>query len=184
MTVQVERQLFTVEEYYKMAEVGILKPSDRFELIKGEIYKMSPINSQHAGHVTRLNTLLNKLLADKAIISIQNPIHISNFSEPEPDIAVLKPVDHFYIERHPQPEDVLLIIEISDTSLRHDRQVKLPLYAEAGIPEVWILNLLENAIEIYSSPAHQSYQASLILKSGEKIAIPMGLYLEVKDIIG
>ena len=157
MAVQVERQRFTVEDYYKMAEAGILKPEDRVELINGEIIKMSPIKSQHAGHVTRLNALLSKLIGDNALVSVQNPIRIDNFSEPEPDIALLKPVSHFYIEGHPEPKDVFLLIEVADSSLRYDQKVKLALYARAGIPEVWIINLLARCVEVYRQPEAGRY---------------------------
>lgn len=158
MAVQIEKRLFTVEDYYKMAETGILKPTDRVELINGEIVKMSPISSQHAGHVLRINIFLNKILADLAFINIQNPIRINNYLEPEPDIAILRPATHFYIEQHPQPQDVYLIIEIADSSLKYDREVKLALYAEANIPETWIINLQKRHIEIYSSPQKGIYQ--------------------------
>jgi|APTNR8051073442_1049403.scaffolds.fasta_scaffold01067_13 Uma2 family endonuclease len=157
MAVQVERRRFTVQDYYKMAEAGILKPEDRVELINGEIIKMSPIKSQHAGHVTRLNTLLSKLIGDYAIVSIQNPVRIDNFSEPEPDIALLKPVSHFYIESHPGPKDVFLLIEVADSTLRYDQKVKLKLYAQAGIPEVWIVNLQARCVEVYRQPESGSY---------------------------
>ncbi len=163
MAVQVERQRFTVEDYYKMAEVGILKPEDRVELINGEIIKMSPIKSQHAGHVTRLNALLSKLIGDLAIVSVQNPIRIDDFSEPEPDIALLKPLADFYTVHHPGPEDVFLLIEVSDTTLRYDQKVKLKLYAEAGIPEVWIVNLQDRCVEVYREPEAGRYQSQSIV---------------------
>jgi len=184
MAVQVERQRFTVEDYYKMAEAGILKPEDRVELINGEIIKMSLIKSQHAGHVTRLNTVLSKILGDLAIISVQNPIRIDNFSEPEPDIALLKLASHFYIESHPEPKDVFLLIEVADSTLRYDQKVKLALYARAGIPEVWIVNLQAHCVEVYRQPESGSYQSKQIISpQGDLYLSAFGLSFAASAII-
>lgn len=148
MAIQVQKRLFTVEEYHKMAEVGIL-PERGVELINGEIIEMSPIGSKHAKIVKKLNNLLNKLLGDHFIISVQDPIVASDLSEPEPDVAVLKYRSDFYENELPKGEDVLLAIEVADTTLSYDSKVKLPIYAASGIPECWIINLAKKEIQVY-----------------------------------
>lgn len=162
-----QRRLFTVSDYYKMAEAGILSPEDRVELIRGEILKMSPIKSPHAGIINKLVKMLFRQLDDRATIASQNPLHINKFSEPEPDIIVARFRDDEYIERHPRPEDVLLLIEVADSSLAFDRKVKTPLYAQAGIPEYWIVNLNDRQIEIFRQPSAGDYSEKLIVKNTE-----------------
>lgn len=149
MASSVQRIQFTVEEYYKMAGTGILKPEDRVELIHGEIFRMSPINSLHAGIVNFFTRRLLKALEGKASVCIQNPLSIDEHSEPQPDVLVTHFRQDDYRNHHPRPEDVLLLIEVSDATLRLDRDTKLPLYARAGIPECWIVNLRKKQIEIY-----------------------------------
>jgi len=158
MSVQIDRRIFSVDEYHRMSEAGILSEDDRVELIEGEIIKISPIGSRHAACVNRLNFLLNRKAGQAAIVSIQNPIRLHDYSEPEPDIALLQSRDDFYSEAHPGPKDVLLIIEVSDTSIEYDRTVKLPLYARAGIPEVWLANLLKDSVEAFSQPLNGVYR--------------------------
>ncbi|MBK7872485.1 MAG: Uma2 family endonuclease [Saprospiraceae bacterium] len=183
MAVQIKRQLFTVEDYYKMADVGILKPEDRVELIKGEIIKMSPIKSFHAGIVNFLNRTLIKQLSNKVSICIQNPVNIDKHSEPEPDVVVAKFRKDDYRHQHPRPEDIFLVIEVADTSIKLDRQVKLPLYAEAGIPEYWIVNLKEQQVEIYSQPIDKEYTITRVAFVGETIACStIDFELEVKEL--
>ncbi len=127
-----------------MAEVGLLSEDSRVELIEGEIIEMSPIGSTHGGTVNRSSKLLHRELDDIAIVSVQNPVHIDDFSEPQPDLALLKPRKDFYSNSHPTPEDVLVVIEVADASVYYDRNVKPPLYARAGIPEAW--RLCENSV--------------------------------------
>lgn len=162
-----QRRLFTVSDYYKMAEAGILSPDDRVELIRGEILKMSPIKSQHAGVINKLVKMLIRQLDDRATVAGQNPLHISKFSEPEPDIIVARFREDEYVERHPRPEDVFLLIEVADSSLAFDRKVKTPLYVQAGIPEYWIVNLNDRQIEIFRSPAEGEYQEKQIVQHTE-----------------
>jgi hypothetical protein len=141
MGVQLARRLFTVAEYHKMAEAGILSEDDRVELLEGEIVAMSPIGSRHAGTVKRLLDQFIPLQgARRVILSVQDPIRLGEYSEPQPDLALLRPRADFYASSHPGPEDVLLIIEVADQSAAVDREVKVPLYARWGIPEVcwWI----------------------------------------------
>ena len=186
MSVQVEKWVFHVDEYHKMSEAGILSEDDRVELIEGEIIKMSPIGSRHAACVKRLNALLNRRVGQAAIISVQDPIRLDDYSEPEPDIALLKFRDDFYSQSLPTADDVLLIIEVADTSVEYDRSVKLPLYARAGIPEVWLADLPGDGVEAYSEPVNGAYQKFRRAKRGEVLTpeeFP-GLMLSVDEILG
>ncbi|MCB0522110.1 MAG: Uma2 family endonuclease [Lewinellaceae bacterium] len=157
MSVQISKRLLTVSEYHKMAEAGILNEDDRVELIHGEIIEMSPIGSRHSGHVKRILKLLVQLLDDKATIGVQDPIVIDDFSEPEPDLSILEFREDFYEKEHPRPHQVFLIIEVADSSLYYDRTTKLPIYAEAGIPECWIVNIEDEQIEIHKTPSQGDY---------------------------
>jgi Uma2 family endonuclease len=141
MGVQLARRLFTVAEYHKMAEAGILSEDDRVELLEGEIVAMSPIGSRHAGLVNRLNRLFSQRAGDQVVVSVQNPVRLGGYSEPQPDLALLRPRADFYTSSHPGPEDVLLAVEVAETSAAVDREVKVPLYARFGVPEVWLVDL-------------------------------------------
>lgn len=167
--VQAEKKLFTVEDYYKMFDEGIIKRGERLELIKGEITKMSPIRSPHAGMVNLLMEELVEYFSGKYIVAVQNPIQISDTSEPEPDLTVLKFRKDRYSRHHPQSEDVYLLIEVADTSLSFDRGVKKVLYAEAGIPEYWIINLNDQQIEIFRNPHKGDYLESKIARKGDEV---------------
>ncbi len=169
MAVQASKRLFTVTEYYQMAQAGIFSESDRVELLEGEIFEMSPISSRRASCVSRLNYLLHDRVRDRAIVSVQNPVRLSDYSEPQPDIAVLKFRSDFYSPEHPRAEDLLLVIEVCETSGEFDRRVKLPLYAKAGIPEVWIVDLAQEQIEAYRAPSPQGYRDSQTLRRGQTI---------------
>ena len=185
MSVEYQKRVFTVDEYYRMAQAGVLTPNDHVELIEGEIIEMSPIGGPHAACVRKLGTRLTRLSGDSAIVSIQSPVDIDGYSEPQPDVAILKPQDDFYSQAHPKPSDVLLIIEVADTSVEYDRNVKMPLYARAGIPEAWLVNLPKAVIEIYSQPADGSYQRCQIFKRGQTIVAQAiaGVTLDVDDIL-
>src|SRR5438552_12280642 len=140
-TVEVRRRRFTVEEYHRMAEAGILSEDDRVELIEGEIVQMSPIGPRHSACVDRLNALFTSRLRRRAIVRVQNPIVLSRWTEPQPDLTLLRPRADFYAERHPGPADVLLAVEVAETSGVYDRGTKLALYARARIPEVWLVDV-------------------------------------------
>ena len=161
---------FTVEEYYKLAEVGILGEDDRVELIQGEIVVNSPIGSKHAACVKRLNALFSSRVKDQAIVSVQDPIRLSEHSEPQPDLALLKPRPDFYANRHPGPEDVLLIVEVAETSSEYDRQVKIPLYARHGIPEVWLIDLSKGRLTVFRNLQGDAYTHIKEAKKGDRIA--------------
>jgi Uma2 family endonuclease len=186
MSVQLQKHYFSVDEYYRMGEAGVFSEEARVELIDGEVLEMSPIGKRHAGCVNRLNRLLNRNVGDLAIVTVQSPISIDDFSEPQPDLALLKPRADFYSNSHPTPADVLVIIEVADTSLEYDRNVKLPLYARAGIPEAWLVVLPKDFIEVHSEPKNGKYQKVQRLKRGKKLtsATLSGFSLAVDDILG
>lgn len=167
MSVQIARRHFNITEYYRIAAAGVLSAEDRVELIEGEIIEMNPIGSRHAACVGRLTEYLGRLAGDKTIVWVQNPVQINDYSEPLPDIALLKRRDDFYAQAKPQPTDVLLIIEVADTSVEYDRDIKTPLYAQASIPEVWIVNLPKENIEIYTRPLDNTYQETRVVERGE-----------------
>ena len=142
---------FSVEEYHRIVEAGILDEDERVELIDGWILEMSPIGSQHAAYVSFLNRKL-RAVEETAIVRIHDPIILDDETEPQPDIAVVKLKANAYADSHPHSEDVSLLIEVADTSLEEDRLIKLPRYADSGVSEVWIFNLIENIVEVYREP--------------------------------
>jgi Uma2 family endonuclease len=159
---------FSVEDYYRMAETGVLRPDARVELLDGEIIDMSPIGPFHGGVVGRLTRLLTIHSKDRWLVWPQNPLRLGEHSEPEPDVMLLKPSPDDYTNRHPRPEDVFLLVEVSDASLATDLEKKLPAYGRAGVTEVWIVNLEEAAIEIYRDPHFDGYGARTVLRAGDE----------------
>jgi Uma2 family endonuclease len=153
----VARRPLTVAEYHRMGEVGILTERDRVELIEGELIAMSPIGSEHAGAVNALTRQLVQVVGERGIVAVQNPVRLDDLSEPQPDFAVLKPRSDDYRKATPRPEEVLLIIEVADSSLSYDRSVKRSLYARHGIPEFWIVNLTAGEVEVCRAPSGDSY---------------------------
>jgi Uma2 family endonuclease len=186
MSVQIAKRWFTVSEYDRMGETGILTEDDRVELVEGEIIEMSPIGRRHAACVGRLTNLFGRLLAESAIVWVQNPIVLNDYSEPQPDVVLLRRRDDFYERSLPTPDDVLLVVEVADTTIEYDRQIKVPLYARAGIAEVWIVNLVDEQIEIYAQPVNDAYQIKREVRRGETINSPSALNvtLDVDDILG
>ena len=187
MPLQLQRHLFTVDDYYDMARTGILREDDRVELIEGEIVDMTPIGIQHIGCVNGLLDLFLTLQVNKrVVISIQNPVRLSDRTEPEPDFALLKPRSDFYRTKHPSPSDVLLIVEVADTSIDYDRETKIPLYSKHGILEVWIVDIIQKTIEVYNYPTQEGYQHIQTHASGATLsptAFP-DLVLNACDILG
>jgi Uma2 family endonuclease len=185
MSALLQKWHFNVDQYYRLAEVGVLKPDDRVELIEGEIVRMRPIGSSHAACVRALDVAFNEILGRRYLVSIQSPVRLDNFSEPEPDLALLKPRKNFYADRHPMSSDVFLIIEVADTTVLSDQNVKLPLYARFGIAEAWLVNLPEKVVEIYYDPADGRYRNCLKFKPGDTLKSPTinELTLKVDDII-
>ena len=157
MLVLPARRLFTTEEYYRMVEAGILRTGDRVELIQGEIVQMAAMGTRHFFSVTRLNHLFVRAVGERALVSVQMSLRLGRDSVPEPDLVLLRPRPD-YRERGPHAEDALLLVEVSDTTLAYDRGTKLPLYAHAGIPEVWIVDVEGEAVEVYRRPGAGCYQ--------------------------
>ncbi len=151
-----KRHKITVQEYERMGEAGIFSEDERVELIEGEIIDMAPIGTKHADTVRKLIQALAGKLPATAILDVQNPIRLDNNTEPQPDIAILK--HRSYAHCHPAPSDILLLIEVSDASANYDRSVKVPLYAHAGIPEVWLIDLTGGFVEVFRKPSPSGYQ--------------------------
>lgn len=152
-----QRHRVTVAEYYRMAEAGVLAPDARVELIEGEIVDLAPMKAGHASVVGRLSGLLSRAAADRAWVWCQLPLRLSDRSEPEPDLMLLKPRTDFYRTAHPTAADVLLLIEVADTTLAYDRGIKVPLYARHGVGEVWIIDLDNKLVRFFRQPAGDTY---------------------------
>ncbi len=187
MNVALAKHLFTVSEYQQMGDAGIFGGDHRLELIEGEIVEMSPIGRRHAARVRRLiNLFARRLDEDEAVVDAQNPVVLSDFSEPQPDVTLLRPSADVYADAHPHPEDVLLVIEIADSSLAYDREVKAPLYARCGIPEVWIVDVNGAAVEIHRQPGPHGYASIESLDDLDARLSPRllpGLRLFVRDLL-
>lgn len=153
----VTRRALTVAEYHRMGEVGILHEDDRVELIEGELVAMTPIGSNHSGTINTLNRALVMAVGDRGVVAVQNPVQLDDLSEPQPDFSILKPRADDYRRATPRPDEVLLIIEVADSSLAYDRAVKQALYARHGIPEFWIVNLQANNVEVCRTPVGEAY---------------------------
>lgn len=161
---------FDIATYHRLISDGILREDDRVELIDGRIVDMTPIGSRHSAVVNRLNNLFTRKVQGSAIVSVQNPVQLlPEQSEPEPDVTLLKFREDFYASDLPTGKDVLLLIEVADTSLDYDRETKIPLYAQAMIREVWLVNLLENCIEIYSSPSPSRYESRRTVRADQTL---------------
>jgi len=159
---------FSVKDYYRMAETGVLRPDARVELLDGRIIDMSPIGPFHGGVTNHLNEIFTTASRGRCGTSVQNPLHLDDHSEPQPDLMLLKPAADFYRKRHPVPEDVFLLVEVSDTTLELDREEKLPAYGRAGVAEVWIVDLNHATIEVYREPHFTGYGSKTILRAGEQ----------------
>ena len=172
----VSRRLLTVDEYHRMGEAGILTDDDRVELIEGELVTMAPIGSEHVAATNALNRLLVLAVGDRGIVSVQNPVRLTQRSEPQPDFAILKPRD--YKARLPRPEDTMLAVEVASTSLEYDRMVKLALYAVSRIPEVWIINLAAEQVEVHRSPVGD--QNASIARAGRSDVLTIAAIPDVR----
>lgn len=172
---------FSVKDYYRMAETGVLRPDARVELLDGRIIDMSPIGPYHSGIVARLGQMFYSSAKGRWTIFTQNPLHLDDHSEPEPDIMLLKPASDYYTKVHPQPADVFLLVEVADASLYYDRDEKLPAYGRADVAEVWIVNLAEQKVEVYREPNFTGYGSKTILRPGQQ-AIPQSFPDVVVDV--
>lgn len=170
MVVKAPHKKFTTEQYYQMVAAGILTARDRVELIDGEIVQMSPMVRKHAACTNRLVELFALTFSSQACVWSQSPICLNEYSEPEPDIALLQRRSDFYLEGKPTPRDILALVEVSDATLEYDRTEKAPLYARAGIQELWIVNLDRLAIEIYRSPRPEGYQDIRLRQQGQSLS--------------
>ena len=166
----VERYRWTIDLYHQMIETGILGEDERIELIKGELATMSPIGSEHSGVVDQLAEILIEQLMRRAVVKVQGPLQLEDHSEPQPDLILLAPRRDFYKRSLPRPADVLLVIEVADSSLAYDRAVKMALYAGAGMPEAWIINLIDRWIEVYRDPSPAGYTTLLKILPGKSVA--------------
>ena len=181
-----QKRRITAEEYHRMADVGILGPEERVELLDGEIIQMSPINPPHNSTVWRLNDWFTPRLHGRAIVSVQGAFRLTMFSEPEPDLMIVRFRDDFYATTHAGPQDVLLIIEVADTSLRYDRDRKLPRYAAEGIPDAWIADVNRRRLTVYRDPTPAGYRRVIALTRRATIA-PLAfpdLELRWEDVFG
>jgi Uma2 family endonuclease len=186
MRTETTKKLFTVDEFYRMGEAGIFSEDDRLELIEGEIIQMSAISLKHAAAVDRAAKLFILGLVDKANVRIQNPMRLDDYNEPLPDILLLAPRADFYITHHPAGNEVLLAIEVSDTTLRYDRNVKMPIYAKSGIRESWIEDLKRDVILVFRDPAPEGYKTCLTFRRGDSLsplAFP-ALVVSVDQLLG
>ena len=181
---QLTRWRFTVHDYHRMGEAGILHEDDRVELIEGELVEMTAIGTRHFSCVNRLNRLLVMNVDDDAIVSVQNPVRLNEHTEPQPDLTVIRPRD--YRESLPIPEDVLLLIEVSDTTLTYDRGVNLPLYALARTRRVWIVDLAGETIERFTGPSADGYRRADQKRRGQTLEATAlsDLIPSVNDVFG
>lgn len=185
MSVQTMRLRFTVDDYYRMIDWGMIKDVERAEIIEGELIKQMPIGKRHAACVKKLDEILRDELGKSVTYSVQDPISLDEFNEPQPDVALLKRRDDFYSGKQPMAEDVLLLIEVSDSTLDYDRNRKIPLYAKHEIPEVWLINLINGTIEVHCQGRDYSYAVVKILRRGEEVQseILPNLRLKVSEIL-
>jgi Uma2 family endonuclease len=186
MAVQLTRRRFTVDEYYEMARAGILGEDDRVELIDGEIVEMPPIGPGHAGSVGGAAEQLMRQFGDRAHVRVQNPIRLGPHDEPQPDLALVRRRADSYRSAHPTPADVLLVIEVADTSLAADRGVKMPLYARFGLPEAWLVDLQHEVVLVHREPAADGYRLVTTARRGERLR-PLAFpdrELAVDDLLG
>jgi len=177
---------FTVEEYHDFIAQGVFKPGERVELWEGEFIEMSPIGKRHAGIVAGLSALLVHLFYTKLVVWSQNPIVLNDFSEPQPDVCLLKRRDDFYRSESATAADVLIAMEISDSTVKYDRDIKFPRYAENGIQESWLIDLENDRVEIHTQPTAQGYRLVKILHRGDtaESTIFDEIKIAVNDILG
>ena len=165
----IPRRLLTVDEYHTIGTAGVLKEDDRIELIEGEMIEMAPIGSRHLAKVNRLARLLSQCIGDQAIVSVQNPIALPPHNEPQPDLALLKPRADDYEGKLPSAEDILLVIEVADTTLAYDRDAKMPIYARHDIVETWLVDIQGQTVSIYQEPGKNGYRRLLTPTRNESI---------------
>ncbi|RTG97822.1 Uma2 family endonuclease [Thermus scotoductus] len=175
------RHKVSLEEFHRMVEAGVFPEDSRLELVEGDLVEMSPIGKRHAAKVAKLTALFGPLVPQKAILFVQSPLVVGN-SELYPDLALLKPRPDFYEERLPEAQDALLVVEVAETSLRHDLGVKVPLYASAGVPEVWVVDLEGGQVLVHREPKGEGYREVRTLGPGDTLAF-MGVEIPVEVLL-
>lgn len=186
MDVAVSRRRFTVDDYHRMGEVGILSPTDRVELIDGEIVSMTPIGPRHGASVDRTNRVLVTAVGTSAIVRVQGSVRLDLFHEPEPDIVLLRPRADFYASAHPGAADILLIIEFAESSIDYDRDIKRRVYAKAGVVEYWLVDLNEDVVHVHADPSNALYRTVTSYRRGQSLA-PRSLpscAIRILDLVG
>lgn len=170
MSVEIATRRFTADEYQHMGRVGILSRHDRVELIDGEVVAMTPIGPRHCACVDSLTRAMVTVVGDQAIVRVQGSVRLDFYTEPEPDLVLLRPQADFYASRHPGPADILLIVEVADSSLGYDRDVKSRVYAESGVQEYWLADLKDNSVSRYSELRGGTYQSVRQYHRGQTLA--------------
>jgi Uma2 family endonuclease len=186
MGIAVSKRRFTADDYERMAETGILSDDDRVELIDGEVVVMTPIGALHAANVDRANHVFRMKVGATAIIRVQSPVRLNLYTEPQPDLVLLRPRDDFYAKAHPGPSDILLIVEVADSSLDYDRDVKTFIYAQSAIVEYWLVDLNSRGLVRHTSPDNGSYKRVDQFTAGQAVAPQLlpGCHVQIADLIG
>jgi len=186
MAIAITKRRFTADEFVRMGEAGILRREDRVELIDGEIVTKMTIGPRHAACVDRATRLLVTRAGESAIIRVQGAVRVNLFSQPEPDLMLLRPRSDFYAPGHPGPADILLIIEVAESSLDYDRKVKAPLYARSSVHEYWLIDLNKNVVTCYSSPEHDTYRVARRFRRGQSLSPRLlpGVVVSVDELLG
>jgi Uma2 family endonuclease len=170
MTIAAELRSLSVQDYHRMVEAGILAADERVELLEGQLYTMAAKGTAHSAAVTRIDRVLSQRLAGRALLRFQDPVQLSDFSEPEPDVAVVQLDPQDYEDHHPRADEVFWLIEVADTTLRRDRDLKVPLYGRSSIPEYWILDVQERCLYVFREPGQTGYASEQKLSEQEAIA--------------
>jgi len=165
-----QKHPISAEEYLRMGEAGVFAPEARLELIEGDIVEMAPIHPPHAGCVNKLTRLFVQRTGDRAVVSVQHPVIVSDRSVPQPDLAVLRPRADDYSRAHPKRSDIFLLVEVSDSTLAFDLGRKARLYARSGIAEVWVVDVNARAIHVFREPSATGYRTSLLIDAGQSVA--------------
>jgi Uma2 family endonuclease len=169
MPITISKKRFTADEYQRMGQVGILSEDDRVELIDGEVVAMTPIGARHCACVDGVTRAMVIGAGDRAIVRVQGSVRLHLYTEAEPDLVLLRPRVDFYASRHPGPADILLIVEIAESSIDYDRDVKARIYAESGVPEYWLADLNANLVSCYSAPHEGTYRSLQQYHGGQTI---------------
>ncbi|TAG89114.1 MAG: Uma2 family endonuclease [Oscillatoriales cyanobacterium] len=170
MSVQTQKWLFTVQEYHLMTEAGVFANNERVELIEGEIIQMAAIGTRHASSVKRLTRCFSLIPEQRATLGVQDPIQLTERTEPQPDVVLLQPRADYYATAHPVPSEVLLLVEVADSTVDNDRNIKVPIYARSGIQEVWLCDLEVNCLEVYRNPTANGYTSMQKFERGEMVS--------------